>query len=77
MSKVTVYRFTVYDISADENTRSRRWATLAAIKRIGGAALEDTAVEVDSSAVGTEIPGMTERNFNPHPRPGFQRAVTS
>jgi hypothetical protein len=75
VNKVTVYRFKKYDISTDNNTESRRWATREAIKRIGGEVLEDTAVEVDAAVLGAEIEGMTERNFNPHPRTGFQGQV--
>jgi hypothetical protein len=75
MGKITVYRFKKYDISNDENRQSRRWATREAIERIGGEVLEDTATEVDPSAVGTEIDGMTERNFDPHPRTGVQTQV--
>jgi len=37
--------------------------------------LEDTATEVESSVLGHEIDGMTERDFNPHPRAGFQTQV--
>jgi len=72
LSTVTVYQFRLYDISNDENRQSRRWATREAIERIGGEVLEDTATEVDPSAVGGEIDGMTERNFDPHRQTGFQ-----
>lgn len=77
MSRVKVYRFTVYDIVNDENCRSRRWGTRAAIERIRGEVLEDTETEVDSSVLGREIEDMTERHFDPHPRTGFQQQVTS
>jgi hypothetical protein len=73
---VTVYRFTVYDITNDEQRTSRRWATREAIERVRGQVLEATATEVDPSVVGAEIAGMTERNFDPHKSTGFQRAVT-
>ncbi len=75
MDKVTVYRFRLYDINNDENRQSRRWATREAIERIGGEVSENTATEVDSSVLGKEIDGMTERNFDPHPRTGFQTQV--
>jgi hypothetical protein len=75
MSKVKVYRFTVYDITTDENRRSRRWATREAIERAHGDVLDDTVTEVDSSVLGDEIDGMTARDFDPHPRTGFQRQV--
>ncbi len=75
MSKVTIYQFTKYDISVDGNTKSRRWATREAIERVGGNVLEDTATEVDPSVLGKEIDGMSERNFDPHPRTAFQAQV--
>jgi hypothetical protein len=75
VSKVTVYRFTKYDITSDGNIKSRRWTKCEAIERIGGDVLEDTATQVDESALGREIDGMTERNFDPHPRTGFQTQV--
>lgn len=67
LNKVTIYQFRLYDIAADESRTSRRWATLAAIERIHREALEDTATEVDAAVVSSDIPGMTERGFNPHP----------
>jgi len=33
LAKITVYRFIKYDISSDENRKSRRWATRQAIER--------------------------------------------
>ena len=77
MSKVTVYQFTKYDISVDASTMSRRWATREAIERVCGEMLEDTATEVNSSVLGGEIDGMTERNFDPRPRPGFNPYKTT
>jgi hypothetical protein len=77
LNKVTIYRFRLYDITADEPHTSRRWATLEAIERIHGEVLEDTATEVDAAVVSSDIPGMTERSFNPHPRVGFQKIVTT
>jgi hypothetical protein len=77
MSKVTVYRFTIYDVANDESRKSRRWATRAAIEWAHGHVLEETAIEVDASALGGEVAGMTERDFNPHKRSGFQTQVTS
>jgi hypothetical protein len=75
MGTITVYRFRKYDITNDENRQSHRWATREAVERIGGEVLQDTATEVDPSALGKEIDGMTERNFDPHPRTGFQTQV--
>jgi hypothetical protein len=77
LTKITVYRFTVYDITTDERRRSLRWATREAIKRVGGDVLEDTATEVDDAAVEADgEPGMTVRGFDPHRGAGgFQRSV--
>lgn len=75
MSKVTIYRFELYDITTDGNRKSHRWATREVIERLRGTVLEDTATEVDASAVASDIQGMTARDFNPHPRTGFQRQV--
>ena len=77
MAKVKVYRFTVYDITNDEQRRSRRWGTRQAIEHARGQVLEDTAIEVDESVLGREIEGMTDRNFDPHPRTEFQQQVTA
>jgi hypothetical protein len=63
VAKVKVYRFTVYDITADEQHRSRRWGTREAIDRARGEVLEDTATEVDESVLGREIDGMTDRDL--------------
>jgi hypothetical protein len=49
MGKVTVYFFSMYDIRSDENVRSKRPATLEAIKQIGGRALTETAIEISDS----------------------------
>jgi hypothetical protein len=75
VSKVTVYRFRKYDIGTDEHQVSRRWGTLEGIESVRGTVIEDTATEVDASAVGAEIPGLTSRNFQPNPRIGFQTQV--
>lgn len=75
MGKVKVYRFRRYDIVSGETKKSRRWGTRKGIERICGEMLEDTAIEVDESVVGREIQGLTERDFNPNPRTGFQAEV--
>jgi hypothetical protein len=77
LSNVNIYRFTVYDITTDENRRSHRWGTREGIKAAHGVAVEDMATEVDASFVGEEIAGLTARGFDPHPRTGFQAQVTS
>jgi hypothetical protein len=75
MSKVTIYRFSKYDIQNDGMQISRRWGTREAIERICGEVMEETATEVDASAVATGIEGLTVRGFDPHPRTGFQTQV--
>lgn len=47
MQTVTVYYFTMYDIRADEEVRSKRPAIREAIFRVCGTILEETAQEVD------------------------------
>jgi hypothetical protein len=75
MSKVTVYQFTVYDIASDNNRKSRRWATREAVALAGGCVLEETDTEIDESLLGSEIEGMSARDFDPRPHTGFQRQV--
>jgi hypothetical protein len=78
LSMITIYRFRLYDVQNDGMTTSRRWGTREAIEQIvHGEVLENTAVEVDAGAVNSEIAGLTERDFDPHRRTGFQRQVTS
>jgi hypothetical protein len=73
--KVKIYQFTKYSIQSDGNEKSRRWGTREAIERLGGKVIEDTEIEVDASAVASDIEGLTERNFIPRPRTGFQTQV--
>ena len=47
----TVFFFEKYDIVKGETVRSKRPATLEAITRAKGAALKDTAQEVDESSL--------------------------
>lgn len=68
MSSVTIYRFTIYDISRDEHVTSRRWGTRDGIAAVCGAVLEDTGAVVDASAVGGEVEGLTVRDFQPQAR---------
>jgi hypothetical protein len=69
----TVYRFEAYDIHTDEIKQSQRWGTREGIARIGGWPVEGSGVEVDDGALVRH--GLTERNFNPTPRTGFQQTV--
>lgn len=75
MSKITIYRFRMYDIIHDEQHVSSRWGTREAIEQLGGEILEDTAMEVEASRVKSEIDGLTERDFNPRPRVQLQQQV--
>lgn len=78
MSKVTVYRFQMYDVHSDQMQTSRRWATLEAIEEVHGQPLIHTAIEIDASHVGDEIEGFTACGFNPSSQisVGFQTQVT-
>ncbi len=73
MATVTIYRFDIYDIRADERIRSRRWGTLEGIARVGGVPIRATAAEVDESVLVIE--GLTERDFDPSRPPPFQNTV--
>jgi hypothetical protein len=77
MAKVTVYQFTSYDMASDNMIKSRRWGTREAIEFIKANVLDDTAVEVDDSALGRRVPGLSEIGFNPHAGTDFQTQVTS
>ncbi len=75
MASVTVYCWTKYDITTDEQRLSRRMATTEAIARAYGVAVEGTGREVDVSVL--EIDGMTARDFQFRSnRPGFQTQVS-
>jgi hypothetical protein len=76
MAKVTIYRFRLYDIATDEYVPSRRWATMEAIRRIGGEAFDDTATEIDDSLLSHDLPGMTDRDFKPR-KPGGSRLTAT
>lgn len=66
MARVIVYRFRVYDVLSDQMHLSRRMATREAINNVArGEVLETTAIEVEDSAIGTEIAGMTLIDFEP------------
>jgi hypothetical protein len=77
MTKVTIFQFDVYDVLSDSVQRSRRWGTREAIQEIArGMPVDNTATEVDESAVASDIPGLTVRDFNPRPHHGFQTVVS-
>ena len=73
MSGIRIYQFTKYDIATDNVVKSRRWGTLAAIEWLGGTALEDTGVDVEASAIGRQIEGLSDIGFDPHAQKGFQK----
>jgi len=65
--KVTVHRFRMYDVSADEWRTSRRWGTREGIEAIRGAeVISGTAVQVDPSEVNSGIDGLSRIGFDPH-----------
>ena len=71
-----VYRWKKYNISTDTEETSRRLGTLAAIQRAGGTPIDETLIMVDEALLGREIPGMTDRDFDPNRTyGGFQTKV--
>ena len=60
-----VYRFTIYDIASDIERESGRWATRAAIARVRGTIVSASEMMIDEALLGSEVEGMTDRNFNP------------
>lgn len=78
MSKVTVHMFKVYDVQTDVFFISRRMATMEAIARARGEAVEGTACEIDVTDLDPGIDGMTPRGFQPRSEPlGFQKVVST
>ena len=77
MSNVKIYRFAVWDTSNDDYKLSRRWGTREGIKKICGKVLENTELEINENVIGTEIEGLTVRDFNPTPNTGIQSQVNS
>jgi hypothetical protein len=76
VSTVTIFQFRSYDVVHDKIKLSRRWGTRKAIEEIAhGEVLEETKTEVDARVVESGIHGMTEIDFNPHQRTGFQTDV--
>ena len=76
MRRITIYQFEVYNPQDDQMIKSRRWGTSEAIEQIAhGRVLRNTAVEVDESAVASDIPGLSEKDFIPHKHQGFQTSI--
>ena len=70
---VQIFEFSSYDVRSDEFVKSRRWATLEAIKRIGGRQ-EAGNTRVDRDSLNED--DMTPVGFNPNPpATGFQTQV--
>ena len=65
MARVTVYRFTIYDIFSDDNIISKRMGTREGVKKIRGAVIESTAVDIDEAALDPDLPGLTPAGFAP------------
>lgn len=77
MTQVTVYKVRMYDISTDEWTVSRRYATERGAEKMGAEIIAGSDLKVDVSDLepGEE---WTPRNFTPWGRGGgFQTQVTS
>lgn len=54
MNKITVFYFKCYDVQSDEMLRSKRPATVEAIKRCNGTPIQEPAQDVDASALDSE-----------------------
>ena len=65
MATVNVHRFRLYDINSDSYVVSRRWATRDVIEKLGGEIVGSPAIEVDASAVASDIDGMTPPDYDP------------
>jgi hypothetical protein len=75
MSRVTVYRWSKYDIGTDTERTSHRMGTREAIARHRGTVIENSGAEIDASLLGDEVDGMTTRDFNPNWTTGEQHQV--
>jgi len=76
MAKITVHRFTVYDVTSDQSQTSRRMATAEAIARARGVAIEGTAREIEEVDLDPNEDGMAPRDFHLRlTRTGFQTEV--
>lgn len=64
MAKVTVYRFTCYDIHSDERIASRRMATSKGVEIARGEIIAETAIEIDDFRIGTRR-RMDKAGFRP------------
>jgi hypothetical protein len=60
---VTVYFFEKYDITSDQVIRSKRPATIAAIERVRGEAIKNTAQDIDQDDIDED--GFRRRDYTP------------
>lgn len=66
MTHVTIFRFEVYDAHTDCMVKSRRWGVREAVEQIAhGVIIESSATEVPRSALMSDIPGLSEIDFDP------------
>jgi hypothetical protein len=72
MAKITICRVDFYDVQNDTMHRSRRWFTREGAERVNGHVFEDTALEVDESALENGEQ-WTARGFDPRATKGFSR----
>ena len=63
MAKVTVCRYTVYDILRGESVVAPRWATRETIARFRGATVIEPCVEIDETLLNSD--GFTGQDFEP------------
>jgi hypothetical protein len=76
MATVRVYRFQMYDISANQMMTVRRWGTPEAIEAIRGSILKNQSIEVDEADLKSDIDGLTRRDWTPsRVRDGFLARV--
>jgi hypothetical protein len=63
MSEVTVYPFNIRIEVINEGLRWRRYGIPDAIKRVGGVTVTHEPLLIDDSLLGSEVPSMTDLDF--------------
>jgi hypothetical protein len=64
--KIAVHRFQVWDSISDTMKTSSRYATVDAIKeKAHGVPVPGTEILIDASELGSDIEGMTAKNYKP------------
>jgi hypothetical protein len=73
---ITVYKVRIYNVQTDEFQISRRLATKAGAKMMGGDIVDGSDTDIDESRLepGTQ---WTARGFDPNANVGFQQQVRS